>query len=236
MNQAMKIGTPNEMKSDFITAWDDGRSLAHPLEWTGSDAIFERYAQSLVSHLIMKRLKQLFSHKNLFIALVLLLANGWVWASVAGAELLAVEPILHPDVATVRAHWQARDAVGESFSIRVNERETMETITWFIAPRPNLPFSHPQVEFLGNNEVVGGGKVHVLGLEMVVNGRATIELINGKPIATIHELRVGNAKAPAAVVSLVDQAQGIYDQLSLPIEITRIEILEGEAIIEGVYR
>ena len=32
MNQAMKMGTPNGMKSDFITDGDDGRSLAYPLE------------------------------------------------------------------------------------------------------------------------------------------------------------------------------------------------------------
>jgi hypothetical protein len=112
----------------------------------------------------------------------------------------------------------------------------METITWFIDPRPNLPFSHPQIEFLDNNEVVGGGLVHVMGLQMHVQGRATVSVVNGKPIATIEELRVGNAQAPAPVVALVAQAQGIYDQLSLPIEITRLEIRDGEAIIEGVYR
>ena len=185
----------------------------------------------------MKRFKLLFTHKNLFIALALLVANGFAWLTVAGkGNLVAVEPILHPDVALVREHWRARDAVGESFSVRVNEQETMETITWFIAPRPNLPFSHPQIHFLGNNEVVGGGYVHVMGLEMAVQGRATVSIVNNKPIAIIHELRVGNAQAPAPVVALVAQAQGIYDQLSLPIEITRLEILEGEAIIEGVYR
>ena len=32
MNQAMKIGTPNEMKSDFSTAWHGGRSGVYPLE------------------------------------------------------------------------------------------------------------------------------------------------------------------------------------------------------------
>ena len=185
----------------------------------------------------MKQFKQLLTHKNLFIALALLVANGLAWLTVAGkSHLVAVEPILHPDVAAVRQHWQAGDAVGESFSVRVNERETMETITWFIAPRPNLPFSHPQIQFLGHNKVVGGGYVHVMGLEMAVQGQATVSVVNGKPIATIQELRVGNAQAPAPVVALVAQAQGIYDQLSLPIEITRLEILEGEAIIEGVYR
>ena len=185
----------------------------------------------------MKQLKHLLTHKNLLIALALLLANGFAWLTVAGkGNLVAAEPILHPDVALVRQHWQARDAVGETFSVRVNEQETMETITWFIAPRPNLPFSHPQIEFLGNNEVVGGGLVHVMGLQMHVEGRATVSVVNNKPIATIHELRVGNAQAPAPVVALVAQAQGIYDQLSLPIEITRLEILEGEAIIEGIYR
>lgn len=185
----------------------------------------------------MKQFKQLLAPKNLLIALALLLANGFAWLTVAGkSNLVAVEPILHPDVALVREHWRARDAVGESFRVRVSEQETMETITWFIAPRPNLPFSHPQIKFLGNNEVVGGGYVHVMGLEMAVQGRATVSVVKGKPIATIHELRVGNAQAPTPVVALVDQAQGIYDQLSLPIEITRLEILEGEAIIEGVYR
>jgi hypothetical protein len=185
----------------------------------------------------MKRLKTLHLHKNLLIALVLLIANGFAWLTVAGkSNLVAVEPILHPDVAQVREHWRARDAVGETFIVRVNEQETMETITWFIAPRPNLPFSHPQIHFLGNNEVVGGGLVHVMGLQMHVEGRATVSIVNNKPIATIHELRVGNAQAPAPVVALVAQAQSIYDQLSLPIEITRLEILEGEAIIEGVYR
>ena len=184
----------------------------------------------------MKRFKYLFAHKNLLIALALLMANGFAWLTIVQEELLAVEPILHPDVAEVRQHWQARDAVGESFSVRVSELETMQTVTWFIAPRPNIPFSHPQIRFLGNNEVEGGGYVHVIGLETAVSGRATITVINGKPIATIHELRVGNAQAPAPIVALVAQAQGIYDQLSLPIEITRLEVLDGEAIIEGVYR
>ncbi len=184
----------------------------------------------------MKRFKHLFAHKNLLIALALLMANGFAWLTVAKEELTAVEPILHPDVAAVREHWRARDAVGEQFSVRVNELETRQTITWFIAPRPNIPFSHPQIEFLGNNEVKGGGYVRVMGLETAVSGRATISVVNNKPIATIHELRVGNAQAPAPIVALVAQAQGIYDQLSLPIEITRLDILEGEAIIEGVYR
>ena len=184
----------------------------------------------------MKRFNHLFAHKNLLIALALLFANAFAWLTVVQEELTAVAPILHPDVATVRAHWQARDAVGESFHIQVNELETMETITWFIDPRPNIPFSHPQIRFLGNNEVEGGGYVAVMGLETAVSGRATITVINGKPIATIHELRVGKAQAPTPVVALVAQAQGIYDQLSLPIEITRLEILDGEAVIEGIYR
>ena len=44
MNQAMKMDTPNGIKSDFITSWDDCRSVVHPLEQMGSDGVFERYA------------------------------------------------------------------------------------------------------------------------------------------------------------------------------------------------
>ena len=37
MNQAMKLGTPNEMRGDSITAWHAGRQGVHFLEQMGAD-------------------------------------------------------------------------------------------------------------------------------------------------------------------------------------------------------
>ena len=73
---------------------------------------------------------------NIWLALVLLVANLAAWVSVASrVNLVEAAPILHPEIAEIRAHWQARDAVGETFSVVVTDQMAMETLAWFIAPR-----------------------------------------------------------------------------------------------------
>jgi hypothetical protein len=182
------------------------------------------------------RLTNLLRFRNLWIALFLLVANGLAWVAVAGrVGLTQVEPILHPEVAEIRAHWQARDAVGESFSLLVTDQMAAETIAWFIEPRPNFPFSHPYVEIYPDS-VVGGGFIHLMGLRTPIQGRATVRLIDGKPIGTLEELHVAGSTTPQFVLDAIAQAQAVYDDLNLPIEITRLELREGEALIEGVYR
>mgnify|MGYP001166029675 CR=1 FL=1 len=173
---------------------------------------------------------------NVGIAFALLLINFFAWVSVASrVDLVEAAPILHPEIAEIRTHWQARDAVGETFRVVVTDQMAMETLAWFIAPRPNLPFSHPQIE-IHPDGVVGGGLVHVAGLRTPVFGRASIYLEDGKPQAIVEEAGIAGTKAPGFVLAAIDQAQAVYDDMSLPIEITRLELREGEVLVEGVYR
>lgn len=182
---------------------------------------------------MIKRLRQ---RKNGWLALILLLANGFAWLMVAGrVDLPEVDPILHPEVAEIRAHWQARDAVGEPFRLVITDQMAAETIAWFIEPRKQLPFSHPQVE-IHPDGVVGRGLLHLGGLRTPVYGRATVTLEDGKPVGRVQELGMGGTAAPDFLVAMVAQAQAVYDDLQLPIELTRLELREGEAIVEGVYR
>ncbi|MCP4361071.1 MAG: hypothetical protein GY796_23940 [Chloroflexi bacterium] len=174
--------------------------------------------------------------KNLLIGLILIAANAIAWFSVASrVELVEAAPILHPEIAEIRTHWQAGDAVGETFSVLVTDQMAMETAAWFIEPRPNLPFSHPQIE-IHPDGVVGGGLVYFMGLRTPVFGRATIYLENGKPQGIIEEVGVAGTKAPAFVLAAIKQGQAVYDQMSLPIEVTKLELREGEVLVEGVYR
>jgi hypothetical protein len=174
--------------------------------------------------------------KNWLIALILLIANGFAWFTVASrVELVEAAPILHPEIAEIRSHWQARDAVGEPFSVLVTDQMAMETVAWFIEPRTNLPFSHPQIE-IHSDSVVGGGLVYFMGMPTPVFGRATIYLEAGKPQANIQEVGIAGTKAPGFVLEAIKQGQAVYDQMSLPIEITNLELREGEVLVEGVYR
>jgi len=184
----------------------------------------------------MKRITPYLKLTNVWIALLLLAANGVAWFTIASrVDLLAVEPILHPEIADIRTHWQAGDAVGESFSVVVTDQTAMETLTWFMEPRPNLPFSHPQVE-IHPDYVIGGGLAHVMGLRVPVFGRARIYLEDGKLEAVIEEVGVAGAAAPDFVVDAIAQAQGVYADMDLPIEVTTLELREGEVLVEGVYR
>lgn len=174
--------------------------------------------------------------KNLWLALALLLANGLAWLLVAGrVDWPEAAPILHPEVAEIRERWRARDAVGEPFRLVVTDQLAAETIAWFIEPRPQLPFSHPQVE-IHEDGVVARGLLHMGGLRTPVYGRATVTLEDGKPVGQVQELGMGGAAAPDFLVQMVARAQAVYENLQLPIELTRLELREGEAIIEGVYR
>lgn len=178
----------------------------------------------------------LMRRKNLLIGLALILANAFAWFSVASrVELVQAAPILHPEIAEIRAHWQAGDAVGEIFSVVVTDQMAMETMAWFIEARPNLPFSHPQIE-IHPDGVVGGGLVYFMGLRTPVFGRATIYLEDGKPQGIIEEIDIAGTRAPAFVLEAIKQGQAVYDQMSLPIEVTKLELREGEVLVEGVYR
>ena len=125
--------------------------------------------------------------------------------------------------------------MGETFSVVVTDQMAMETVAWFIEPRPNLPFSHPQIE-IHPDGVTGGGLVYFMGLRTPVLGQATIYLEDGKPQAIINEVGVAGTKAPAFVLEAIKQGQVVYDQMSLPIEVTKLELREGEVLVEGVYR
>ncbi len=55
-------------------------------------------------------------------------------------------------------------------------------------------------------------------------------------MAHVEELGVANTRAPGFVVESVENAQQVYADLSLPIEITNLELRDGEVLVEGIYR
>lgn len=186
----------------------------------------------------MKRMKnwRVLQVKHFWIAVLLLAANGVAWMQVMGRiDLPEAAPVLHPEIAEIRAHWQARDAVGESFRVVITDQMAMETIAWFMAPRSELPVSHPYVE-IHPDRVVGGGLLHLMGLKTPVIGTATVWVERGKITGQVASVQVAGRTAPGFVTQAVDQAQALYDDLSFPIEITEMELREGAVVIEGVYR
>ena len=191
----------------------------------------------------MKQLRNIFRTKtNLWIALFLLTANGFAWLIVSSrADLPEVSPVLHPEIDEIRTHWNAGDAVGKTFAVTVTNQMAAETVAWLIEDRPNIKavFSHPQVEMTPNG-VTGKGLLHIGGLKIPVFGQIRVTLRNGRPFLEVIDLGVAQASAPGFVMGAlqeqVAQAQSAYDALEIDVELTKIELRQGEVYLEGFYK
>jgi len=183
-------------------------------------------------------MRRLLRARNLWIALGLLLFNGLAWLGAASdADLVEVEPRLHPEIVAIREKLWSGEAAGEPFSIVLTEQMSAEGIAWFLARHPEVPFSHPQVE-IDPQGVTGRGVAHVLGLRTPVHGRAGIALRDGTPVVTIQELGIAGATAPAFVLSAIQSEIEAQFDLSgrLPMYITRLELGEGTITVEGTFK
>ena len=171
--------------------------------------------------------------------MLLLVGNGLAWNSLIGTNLPEPEPVLHPDIAEIRDNWRSGETSGESFSVVVTDQMGAEAIAWFIDRHPEIPFSHPQVEF-DPGGVTGRGLARLLGLRTPVFGRVSVRLEDQVPKARLEDLGIASATAPAFLVDAlrdeIDRQQRRFSVGQLPITITYIEFREGEVLVEGVYR
>ncbi len=183
-------------------------------------------------------MSRLWRAKNLWIALLLLTANGLAWMNAtSGEDLPQVEPRLHPEIAAIRENVWSGEASGEPFSIVITEQMAAEAVAWFLDRHSEVPFSHPQVH-VDPDGVTGEGLAHVLGLRVRVHGRVSVELQDEVPVVTLQELGIAGATLPDFVIAVIQaELQAQFDLAgSLPIEVTRLELGEGTITVEGTYR
>lgn len=187
----------------------------------------------------MQRIKHtLLSWRHGLIVLLLIALNGWAWRGAAPTSTLPeFEPRLAPEIAELREKLWSQKHSGETFSIIFTDRMTSEAVTWFLEKHSEIPFSHPQVNFTQNG-ISGRGLAHLLGLRTEVYGKVMISLSNGMPVIDIRELGVAGAKAPAFVVDTMSnelnkQADAVR---RMPMTITRLELQEGQLVLEGIFK
>jgi hypothetical protein len=187
-----------------------------------------------------QRLANFFRRKRHFwITLILVLGNGLAWNAAFGTNLPEPDPILAPEITEIRDKWRSGEASGETFSVIVTDQMGAEAIAWFLERYPEIPFSHPQVEFTPDG-VTGRGLAHLLGVKTPVFGRVSVRLEDQVPKASLEEIGVASATAPSFMVDVlrneIDRQQQRFKVGELPIVITKIEFREGEVLVEGIYR
>lgn len=184
-------------------------------------------------------IKQRLLNPNLWIAVVLLVANGaaWVYALAPEGPAVEVEPRLAPDVAALRDRLGEGGHSGEPFTVEITDQEAAETIAWYVSRNPQIPFREPQV-FINPAGILAKGVAEIAGLRVGVSGWASVKVRDGIPILTLEDLDVAGVAVPGFVQGRI-QAE-IDAQFSmaqeLPLIIDELALEEGRAKIEGEIR
>ncbi|MBU0496232.1 MAG: hypothetical protein KKA73_24305 [Chloroflexi bacterium] len=179
------------------------------------------------------------SKPNLWIVLALLMANGVAWFfALTPQEVRVVEPRLAPDLVALRQRLGEGANPGETFTVVVTNQEVEESIAWYLAGRPNIPFANPRVE-IHPGWAEAWGEARVAGLRISLHGRARASLQDGKPVIIVEELGMAGLAVPDPIRQRIQQeldAQLDFSGQDWPVIITRFELQEGQAVIEGTFR
>ena len=181
-------------------------------------------------------MKYAFKRPNVWIALLLLLANGaaWAYALAPAGPAVKVEARLEADVAALRQQLIEGGHGGETFGLEITDQEAAETIAWYLARHPNVPFANPQVSIRPTG-IIATGVTEIAGLRVGINGQAHIELRNSIPVVTLAGLDVAGVGIPRFVreriQAEIDAQFSLAQNLPLVFEDIRLE--EGRAVVRG---
>jgi hypothetical protein len=184
-------------------------------------------------------MKRTVTNPSFLFALVLLLANGAMWAYTLAPEgpAVQVEPRLEPDLADLRDRLREGGHSGEPFTIEVTDQEAAETIAWYLSRHPKIPFSEPQVVITPQG-IAARGVAEIAGLRVGLTGEAHIVLRDGVPIVALGDLDVAGVAVPGFVRNQIQQEIDAQFALALdlPVRLEELELEVGRATVEGMIR
>jgi hypothetical protein len=176
---------------------------------------------------------------SFWFAVVLLLTNGVMWSRVLapGGPAVRVDPILAPDIASLRQRLVEGGHSGEPFTLEVTNQQAAETIAWYLSRHPSIPFGEPQV-VIRPGSIEARGVAEIAGLRVGLTGEAYIELRDGVLIVTLGRLDVAGVAVPGLIRDRIQQEIDAQFALSqdLPLIVDELLLQEEKAIVRGKIR
>ena len=128
-----------------------------------------------------------------------------------------------------------RGAAGQQFILRVTDAEITSLLAAKLAQYDQPPVKEPQIWFT-KGKIHGSGRVtNILPIESDFFVVASARIEGGKVIVVVEEASAGAVPVPAGALETLSQSLSqTVEELQLGVEVTALEILEGEAIIQGV--
>jgi uncharacterized protein YpmS len=126
---------------------------------------------------------------------------------------------------------------GQQFILRMTDAEVTSLIGTELAKYDESPVTDPQVWFT-KGKIYGTGRlVNIVPIETDFSVVAMASIQDGKVVVEIEEFSAGAFPIPGSVLQTLSQSVNeTVEELQLDVEITALEILEGEMIVKGVRK
>ncbi len=123
---------------------------------------------------------------------------------------------------------------GRQFIMRMTDSEVTSLVATKLAEYDESPVTEPQIWFT-KGKIYGTGRlVNVLPIETDVFVKASARILDGQVVVTIEESSAGALPIPDGLLDTLSRSiNETVDELQLDVEVTALEILEGEAIVKG---
>jgi hypothetical protein len=124
---------------------------------------------------------------------------------------------------------------GQQFILQMADGEITSLVATKLAQNDDSPVKDPQIWFT-KGKIYGTGKlVNVLPVTTPFYMVATARVEDGKVVVAMEETSAGAVPIPARLLSTISQSiNETVEELQLDVEITALEILEGELIVKGM--
>jgi hypothetical protein len=128
-----------------------------------------------------------------------------------------------------------RGEPGQQFIVRVTDAELTSWLATEMATYDEPPVTEPQVWFT-KGKIYGSGRVsNVLPVESDFFVVASARVVDGKVKIEIEEALAGAVPLPDSALETISQSVSeTVEELQLGVQVTALEILEGEAIVQGI--
>jgi uncharacterized protein YpmS len=126
---------------------------------------------------------------------------------------------------------------GQQFILRMTDSEVTSLVAVKLADYDESPVSNPQIWFTKGKIYGTGQLVNVLPFETSFFVVAAARIQDGQVVVEVEKSSAGALPIPEGVLETISQSMNeTMDEMQLDVQVTALEILEGEAIIKGLRK
>lgn len=126
---------------------------------------------------------------------------------------------------------------GQQFILRMTDDEVTSLVAIKLAEYDESPVTEPQIWFTRGLIYGTGHLVNVLPVATDVSFVGSARILDGKVVVDMDRVSAGAVPIPESLLETISQSiNETVEDLQLDVEVTALEILEGEVIIKGVRK